>query len=155
MTLTPPKGRYTALGLEALPTKGKDGRMAVGRNPADPNFVVSELILERLDGDSVRRIGLRNARADFSQDGWPVASAIDGVAKTGWAVSPRSRELPSRDFRSRRAVGAGGRHEATGDDHPGVWQFPDPRTLPIDPERRGSREPGADDRLARVPEAAG
>ena len=92
VTLTPAKGRYTALGLEALTTKGKDGRMAVGRNPADPNFVVSELIVERIDGDSARRIGLRNARADFSQDGWPVASAIDGVVKTGWAVSPRSRE---------------------------------------------------------------
>jgi hypothetical protein len=35
---------------------------------------------------------LTNARADYSQEGWPVANALDGDKKTGWAVSPRQRE---------------------------------------------------------------
>ncbi|MCA9203564.1 MAG: DUF1553 domain-containing protein, partial [Planctomycetales bacterium] len=72
--------------------KLRDGQLGVGRNPNDPNFVVSELTVERLSGDSAAELKLTQPRADFSQDGWPVAAAIDGDLKTGWAVSPRFRE---------------------------------------------------------------
>jgi hypothetical protein len=34
-------------------------------------------------------IALVNATADFSQDGWPVAKAIDGDEKSGWAFAPQ------------------------------------------------------------------
>ena len=87
-----PAGLHTSLRLEAIPSKLSDGQLGVGRNPADPNFVVSELTVERIDKDSVRPIKFKNARADYSQGGWPVTAALDGDTKTGWAVSPRSRE---------------------------------------------------------------
>jgi hypothetical protein len=92
ITLSPGEMRATAVRLEALTAKFPDGQLGVGRNPADPNFVVSEFKVEILDGETAQPVKLAGARADFSQDGWPVADAIDGQAKTGWAVSPRSRE---------------------------------------------------------------
>lgn len=92
LTITLDKGTYTALRLEALPIKLPDGQLGVGRNPADPNFVVSEFQVERLEGDTTHPLELAQARADFSQEGWPVAAAIDGDGQTGWAVSPRARE---------------------------------------------------------------
>lgn len=98
VTMALPAGRYTALRLEALPTKLPDGNVGIGRNPADPNFVVSEFVAERLEGDVVTGIKLANPRADFSQAGWPVTAAIDGDPKTGWAVSPRSRERHAAIF---------------------------------------------------------
>lgn len=92
LTLSLPAGRYTALRLEAIPARLADGNSGVGRNPADPNFVVSELTCERLENDVPTAVKLANPRADFSQTDWPVAAAIDGDLKTGWAVSPRARE---------------------------------------------------------------
>ncbi len=95
VVLTLPPGRYTALRLEALPTRLPDGREAVGRNPADPNFVVSELTVQRLDGEGNAAgtpLQLAQPRASFAQEGWPVAAAIDSETKTGWAVSPRKHE---------------------------------------------------------------
>ncbi len=92
VTLTLPAGKHTALRLEAIPTKLPDGQLGVGRKPADPNFVVSELTVEVVQGDAAQSVKLANPRADFAQDGWPVTAAIDGDLKTGWAVSPRQRE---------------------------------------------------------------
>ena len=98
VTIALAEGRHTALRLESLPAKQGDGSFGVGRNPADPNFVVSEFTLERLEGDVATPVKLANPRADFSQDGWPVAAAIDGDPKTGWAVSPRFRERHAAIF---------------------------------------------------------
>lgn len=92
ITLSLDAGRYTALRLEAIPTKFTDGQLGVGRKPADPNFVVSELVAEVVSEDAAVPLKLINPRTDFAQDGWPVAAAIDGDLKTGWAVSPRVRE---------------------------------------------------------------
>ncbi len=86
-------GRQTALRLDALTAPFPDGQVGVGRNSADPNFVLSELRVERRNADGTYTpIELVNARADYSQPNWPVAAALDGDTKTGWAVSPRSRE---------------------------------------------------------------
>lgn len=85
-------GRHTVLRLEALPEKFADGQVGVGRNARDPNFVLSELEVELLTDKAPKRLLLTNPRADYSQDGWPVANALDGDTKTGWAVSPRQRE---------------------------------------------------------------
>ena len=70
----------------------------VGRNPQDPNFVLSELELEVVDGDSARRVAVSGASADFEQENWPVKAAFDGDLSTGWAVSPRQREPHSAVF---------------------------------------------------------
>jgi len=92
MTMTLAAGRHTALRLEALPSKASEGpaALSVGRSSKDPNFVVSELMF-RLDGDAAP-LPLTMPRASYSQGGWPVAAAIDGDLKTGWAISPRKQE---------------------------------------------------------------
>jgi hypothetical protein len=90
MVLAP--GHHSALRLEALLTKLPDGTQGVGRNPKDPNFVVSELTVEMLSGAESIPLKLTEPRADYSQNGWPVGAAIDGDGKTGWAISPRQRE---------------------------------------------------------------
>lgn len=92
LTLALKAGTHTALRLEALPEPFPDGQLGLGRNPRDPNFVVSELTVELLSEAGPKPIKLTGARADYSQNGWPVAAAIDGDTKTGWAVSPRFRE---------------------------------------------------------------
>jgi mono/diheme cytochrome c family protein len=93
LTLRPGAGKFTALRIEALPSKFPSGKQGLGRNPDDPNFVISELILEQVaDGKEPVKLKLTNPRADFSQDGWNVTAAIDGDTKTGWAVSPKRDE---------------------------------------------------------------
>ncbi len=92
ITLKLKSGRHTVLRIEALPQKFPDGTVGVGRNPRDPNFVLSELEVELSAGSDVRSLKLTSPRADYEQEGWPVTAAIDGDTKTGWAVSPRQRE---------------------------------------------------------------
>lgn len=95
-------GKHTVLRLEALTEPFADGQLGIGRNPRDPNFVLSELEVEWISGDMKKRITLARPRADFEQGGWPVTAAIDGDLKTGWAVSPKQRErhLALFDFES-------------------------------------------------------
>jgi hypothetical protein len=95
LTLTLPPGSYRSLRIDAFPDKLVQ-KTQVGRSAADGNFVVSELTVERADTGA--RLALANARADFSQDGWPVAAAIDGKSETGWAVSPRKNERHTAAF---------------------------------------------------------
>lgn len=86
-----PAGRWTALRLQAFADLATGGP-GVGRNPADPNFVLSEIELEREGSNGTQRLLLYQPRADFEQPGWPVTAALDGNLKTGWAVSPRQKE---------------------------------------------------------------
>ena len=80
----------TGLKLEAihdaaLPAGGP-GRAQNG------NFVISELKVTaapKADPSKAEAVALQNAKADFSQDNWAVAGAIDGNEATGWAVSPQ------------------------------------------------------------------
>jgi hypothetical protein len=56
-----------------------------------PNFILSELALEMAsvnDPTQVFPVPIASASADFSQNGYPVAAAIDGNTKTGWAINP-------------------------------------------------------------------
>ncbi|MCA9178962.1 MAG: DUF1553 domain-containing protein, partial [Planctomycetales bacterium] len=72
--------RIDALTHEKLPGKGP------GRgDPVRRNFILSEFTAE-LDG---KPLELASATADFSQNRWPVAAAIDGDPSTGWAISPQ------------------------------------------------------------------
>ncbi|MDX1927864.1 MAG: PSD1 and planctomycete cytochrome C domain-containing protein [Pirellulaceae bacterium] len=89
-TLQP--GKHTVLRIEALTEPYSDGQVGIGRNPRDPNFVLSELEVELVSGDLNTRLRLARPRADFEQGGWPVTAALDGDLKTGWAVSPKQRE---------------------------------------------------------------
>ena len=92
ITMTIKPGRYTVLRIEALTEKFADGKLGVGRNPRDPNFVLSEFEVELVNGTEGKILNLANPRADFEQGGWPATAALDGDTKTGWAVSPRQHE---------------------------------------------------------------
>ena len=73
---------FSGLRLEALP----DGDRAVGR-AASGNFVITGLVISAgpRDGE-LKTMKLKDASADFSQKDFEVKGAIDGKAKTGWAV---------------------------------------------------------------------
>jgi hypothetical protein len=93
-------GKYTALRIEALLAPFEDGQLGVGRNPADPNFVLSEIELSLLTTpDQTLKVKLVNPIADFAQQGWPVTAAIDNDEKTGWAISPQQRESHQAIFK--------------------------------------------------------
>ena len=92
----PPKASYTvrarsglagitAFRLEALTDPGLPGQ---GPGTAgNGNFVVTEFKVEAAEpGQPARRVVLRRALADHSQEGWAVAGAIDGNDATGWAI---------------------------------------------------------------------
>ena len=75
--------RLDVLCDDGLPMKGP------GRND-NGNFHLSEIVLEHFPSGSKesQRIGLSAARADFDQDGWTIAHAIDGNPKSAWGIHP-------------------------------------------------------------------
>jgi hypothetical protein len=76
--------RLEVLADPSLPAKGP-GRASNG------NFVLNEFrVTAKPQGEpgTAKPIKLRNAKADFSQEGYPIAAAIDGKRDTGWAVEP-------------------------------------------------------------------
>jgi hypothetical protein len=81
--------RITHVQLEAIPddgvAKGGPGRTDHG------NFVLSEIEMEVVEPgkkDAPRKIKFSQAEADFSQDSYPVANAIDGkIDAGGWAIA--------------------------------------------------------------------
>ena len=88
--LETPMPNITAVRLEALthPSLPMNGPGRAGNG----NFVLSELELlaEPLSGGQdvkAQLVAIAKAVADYSQDGYPIASAIDGKQDTGWAVT--------------------------------------------------------------------
>ena len=71
--------RITALRLEVLPDAALPSS-GPGRHP-NGNFVVNELEV-LVDGKPIK---LHGAVADYSQEAWAVADAVDGNPTTGWA----------------------------------------------------------------------
>jgi hypothetical protein len=96
--------RLEAIADAALPAGGP-GRAQNG------NFVLSELKLSaapKADPAKAEPVGLQNASADFSQDNWHVAGAIDGSEDTGWAVSPQFGKTHIAMFETKADVGHDG-----------------------------------------------
>ena len=81
---------FTGLKLEALTDKSHP-RSGVGRAINDGNFVLSEIKVStgKTSGE-ITEIELTGAKADFSQNGYPVEHALKNPdrKKHGWAVSP-------------------------------------------------------------------
>ena len=79
----------TAVRLEVLPD---DALPAHGPGRADNgNLHLSEFKLAaapRSPGSAVRPVPLQNPTADFDQDGWTIAMALDGKPETAWGVHP-------------------------------------------------------------------
>ncbi len=88
-TLAPSCERITAIKIDALTDDAIDGK-GPGRGDAKrSNIILSELTVELIGDKETSAVALQNPAADFSQKGWPVANAIDGDRKTGWAISPQ------------------------------------------------------------------
>lgn len=90
--------RIEAIADPNLPNYGP-GRAKNG------NFVLSEIMLEAIpldDPSQTNTVTFTNATADFSQPGFHVSTAIDGILtnKLGWA----GEDLPGRRNRTRTAV---------------------------------------------------
>jgi len=90
VTLRPGPSTITGLRLEGL-LHDSLSRKSLSR--ANGNFVLSEISVEfqAAPDDLPQPIAIKEALADFSQDAWPVAHAIDGRAETGWAVDGHNR----------------------------------------------------------------
>jgi hypothetical protein len=102
----------TGLRLEVLP----DSRLpsnGPGR-AQDGNFVLNELEVAaapKADPKQAKPVKLEKALADFSQDGFAVAKAIDGnagEATNGWAISPMAGVVHWATFEAAQPVGAAG-----------------------------------------------
>jgi len=81
------KQTITHIQVEAIPdeslSKGGPGRSEFG------NFVLSELQMEVQEGGGdakPRKVAFAEAQADYSQEKFPEANAIDGKDDTGWAI---------------------------------------------------------------------
>src|SRR5262249_51937036 len=94
--------RLDVLTDDSLPHKGP-GRQDNG------NFHLNEfkvLVAPKGAPDSEAKWAvLKNPVADFNQDGWTVAMAIDGDAKTAWGIYPRVGHAHRAVFEFDRPLG--------------------------------------------------
>jgi hypothetical protein len=96
--------RLKVLADDRQPKKGP------GRAP-DGNFVLTEFELTaapKSDPSMVSKIGLQNARADFSQAEYHVATAIDGdmaATNNGWAIAPKVGVDHLASFETKQDIG--------------------------------------------------
>ncbi|MDB5357916.1 MAG: Protein of unknown function (DUF1553)/Protein of unknown function (DUF1549)/Planctomycete [Phycisphaerales bacterium] len=79
----------TAIRLEALP---ENHLSAHGPGRSDNgNIVLTDVRISagpETDPSTQKQLKIKTASADFSQDNFPVANAIDSDPKTGWAIYP-------------------------------------------------------------------
>jgi hypothetical protein len=75
------------------------------------NFVINEIQVSIAPSASPGQptlVALKNPQADFSQEGWPAANAIDGNDGTGWAISPSFNVPHFASFETATDAGAAG-----------------------------------------------
>jgi len=92
LTAAAPETAITALQLEVLPDDSLPQR---GPGRADNgNLHLSEvqLLLFEPGADKPRELKLVNPTADFNQDDWTIAHALDGNEKTAWGIHPKEGE---------------------------------------------------------------
>ncbi len=109
-TITAPleNGPITAVRIETLTdpslTNGGPGRSVNG------NVVLTDVTLEVAEPDApdeFEPVALAKATADFSQDGFPVANAIDGKPETGWAIDPQEGKPHAAVFSTKSPIPGG------------------------------------------------
>jgi hypothetical protein len=91
-TVTAPAPDFvvTAVRLELLPDATLPKR-GPGRQAENGNLHLSEfqVLLFEPGTNAPRRLALVNPTADFNQDGWTIAHALDGNEKTAWGIHPQ------------------------------------------------------------------
>jgi hypothetical protein len=98
-------GELTGFKLEAIPDDAFKNR-GPGRAPDAGNFVLSELTLQ----GAGKPVDLGVVSADFEQGGtYTAAGAVDGDAKTGWAIYPQWGKAHALILEARNQVGYGSR----------------------------------------------
>jgi hypothetical protein len=73
------------------------------------NLVLNEFkVFYSPDGDAkkFKEVKLANAKATFSQEGFPISQAIDGNPDTGWALAPQLGRKQTAIFEGRTKVGS-------------------------------------------------
>jgi hypothetical protein len=101
-----------AVRLEVL-ADDRNPKKGPGRAP-DGNFVLSEFTLAaapKSQPDQSKAVKLVNAQADFSQQGFDVATAIDGQVLddgNGWAIGPQFGLSHMASFETREPIGFDG-----------------------------------------------
>lgn len=98
----------TAIRLEVLPDNSLPAK-GPGRS-AGGNFVLNELRLKAAakgQAEQAESVGLQNASADFAQQSFAVAGAIDGNPQTGWAIAPQLGKYHVAVFETKQDI----RHE--------------------------------------------
>ena len=75
----PDDSQITSIRIDTFPKK-------TGGKWIDKNVALREISAEwRTNDDETKKVNLINPRADFSQNGWEVAKAINGNKNVGWA----------------------------------------------------------------------
>jgi hypothetical protein len=95
----------TAVRLEVLPDADLPGN-GPGRFPSG-NLVLSEFKLTlapQNNPSAAKPVVFKRAVADFAQEGFPVASAIDNNPATGWAVAPQFGQRHVATFETSAAL---------------------------------------------------
>jgi len=80
-----PPGLISGLRLEVMPDESLPGN-GPGRSK-DGNFVLSEIVVRSGTEAAGERLEVHSPKADFSQQGFLVAAALDRKPETGWAIS--------------------------------------------------------------------
>jgi hypothetical protein len=90
ITVPAPDFPLTAVQLEVLPDDSLP-KHGPGRQEQNGNLHLSELqlLLFEPGTNAPRRLALVNPTADFNQEGWTIAHAIDGNEKTAWGIHPQ------------------------------------------------------------------
>jgi len=94
--------RVEALADPKLPSKGP-GLTGHG------NFVLSEFrayTIDLVDKKKKSPLSFTSAKANFSQNKWPVQAALDGKNETGWAISPQMGRNHQATFRLQKPLPA-------------------------------------------------
>jgi hypothetical protein len=93
----------TAFRLEVLPDKSLPNG---GPGRAGGNFVLTELrVTASSKANPAQKVALQNPSSDFAQHGFPVAAAIAGNVKSGWALAPQVGRAHVAAFETRQDTG--------------------------------------------------
>src|SRR5262249_1388820 len=95
----------TGIRLEVLTDKGLPAQ-GPGRAPGG-NFVLSEFKVEfaKPQDKQAKPVKLIRPQATFSQDGFPIAYAIDNNPATGWAIAPQIGKNQTAVFEAEQKFG--------------------------------------------------